>query len=243
MATMSTKRDWNLVIWVHHQEQFFLSMFKVVWRKNFRLPTIWQIFGIDSARKRENWVNSMHILEKIREVVESRCKNFFHFNFNQEIFTNWTESCVSWWNWECLPQFCCHGCPTYSVLLFKTHWLADAVMPEVRGGADQLCNPIQTRWMGQILSTLYYWHPHFFFTFRHPWEGQGDKISWKLSIISKQQGIYITGRLNSESWRSSLLTFSKMNQRHLVKYSCKFENYIRDSSDSETLLKFICFII
>ena len=56
----ANKRDWNLVIWVHHQEQFFLSMFKVVWRKNFRLPTIWQIFGIVSARKREN---CMHIWE------------------------------------------------------------------------------------------------------------------------------------------------------------------------------------
>ena len=187
MATMPTKRDWNLVIWVHHQEQFFLSMFKVVWRKNFRLPTIWQIFGIDSARKRENWVNSMHILEKIREVVESRCKNFFHFNFNQEIFTNWTESCVSWWNWECLPQFCCHGCPTYSVLLFKTHWLADAVMPEVRGGADQLCNPIQTRWMGQILSTLYYWHPHFFSPSGIPERVRGIKSAenWVSLVNSK----------------------------------------------------------
>ena len=45
-------------------------MFKVVWRKNFRLPTIWQIFGIVSARKRENCMHR-------KFVKSSRCKNFF----------------------------------------------------------------------------------------------------------------------------------------------------------------------
>ena len=61
------------------QEQFFLSMFKV-WRKNFRLSTIWQIFGFFSVRKREN---CMHIC--MRKFVKSPIyKNFFIFTLTKK---------------------------------------------------------------------------------------------------------------------------------------------------------------
>ena len=56
-SNISNSQQKGLNSWVHHQEQFFLSMFKA-WKKIFRLSTIWQIFGIFSARKRENF---MHI--------------------------------------------------------------------------------------------------------------------------------------------------------------------------------------
>ena len=175
----TNKRDWNLVIWVYHQEQFFLFMFKV-WRKNFRLSTIWHIFGIFSARK--TWKLYAHM----RQFVKSpRCKNFF-------ILTSTKKNSQLDWNKGQLIKLRMFTSVllAYSAKMVSSQfcWSRRSDAGTEEGGRPPNFWHISSPYSNQVggADSVYSLKlaPSIFFTFRHLWDGH--KISWKLRIISKQ---------------------------------------------------------